>query len=340
MIFKFLPYNLLFLFSLFSSILIIFNSNNWFLIWIRLEINLISFIPIILSTSNQLEVEGSIKYFLIQAIASSILFITLIILFSPETTFFPYKLLHLILIISLLIKIGAAPCHFWFPQVINSINWLGCFILSTVQKISPLFLLFYILSYWNLLLIILLTIINSWVGGIGGINQSQIRPLLAYSSISHISWMIAIRSCSFFFGAIYFLMYILISRSLIFILIKIKKLSVNQFNILINLPLLSQIILFLNLLSLAGLPPLLGFLPKWIVINKIIITSPILVITLIFGSLFNLFYYLSIFFSSILNTLKSYELVTWNFFSSIIWIITISPLFLILITLYAMIILY
>lgn len=338
MLFKLFPYNILFFFTLIASIFIILNTNNFLFLWVRLELNLLSFIPIILSTSRNYETEGAIKYFLIQAIASILFLIIIIISLSSKISPFFYSITYYIILITILIKLGAAPCHIWFPQVIVSLNWLGCLLLSTIQKLNPLLIIFFLFSSWKFFILLFISILNSFVGGFGGINQTQIRALIRYSSIRHISWILVISSYSLFFSLIYILIYIIISSIFILYLLTIKKFSLNQFNITLNFNFTNNFILLLNLLSLAGLPPFLGFLPKWIVINKIINYSPILLLILIFGSFLNLFYYLYIFFASFLSIIKS-QLLNSYFNYSLMLIISISSLCL-LIIIYAMIIFY
>nr|YP_010838230.1 NADH dehydrogenase subunit 2 [Clavisyllis tenjini]WGF21039.1 NADH dehydrogenase subunit 2 [Clavisyllis tenjini] len=328
MILKFLPYNILFFWMLLLSLLISLNSNNWLFLWVGLEMNLLSFIPLASNSSSNLETEGAIKYFLTQAIGSGILIICILMKMLPFDPSTLKNLTTLFILFSLLMKTGMAPCHFWFPQVMSSLSWVNCLILSSLQKMNPLFIIIMILTSWEKSLIIPITIMNSLVGGIGGINQTQMRPILAYSSIGHMSWIVSASPFSFFLSFVYFMFYILITMSLILIMYKLKKMSTNEFNITFQLPLFLSLILFINMLSLAGLPPLLGFMPKWIVMSILSLHFPLLLIPLILGSLINLFYYLMIFFSMILNNMKSMKFFTPNYNYISLWITTVAPLFL------------
>lgn len=85
--------------------------------------------------------EASIKYFLVQALASVILIMGGIFI----TKFIPISYFNrpnVLISMALGVKLGMAPTHFWFPQVIELINWLQGVVLLTWQKIAPLILLF------------------------------------------------------------------------------------------------------------------------------------------------------------------------------------------------------
>jgi len=337
MLFKNLPYFSLLTINLILSIFIILSANSWLLIWVGLELNLLSFIPII-SSSNNIETEAIVKYFIIQAVASGIFFIRIISCFVSQEF---YYYIIIIIIISLLMKLGAAPCHFWFPIIINSINWINCFILSTIQKLRPLILISIILSRFNIYNIFSLIILNSIVGSLGGINQTQVRPLIAYSSIVHISWLLSLIYLSSNIIVIYLIIYLIILRILFIQFILRRKLSLNQFNFKLFSSSSFSISLFFPLLSLAGLPPLIGFLPKWIAIYFLLERDQnTIIFFLLFGTLIRLFYYLNLFFIIFLNRFKSKI----NFYNisiiPIIFSITLFSIFIILIinTYYAMII--
>jgi NADH:ubiquinone oxidoreductase subunit 2 (subunit N) len=83
-----------------------------------------------------------------------------------------------------MIKLGMAPFHFWLPHVIGGIRWVSCVVLSVWQKVGPIFILRSFVFSWRLYIFIFAAL-GAIVGGVGGINQSQLRVLLAYSSIGH-----------------------------------------------------------------------------------------------------------------------------------------------------------
>jgi len=289
-------------FSLIIRIFFIISRASWFTIWAIIEFNLLVFIPLILKNGSSLETEGIIKYFLIQATRS----VLIIILFISN--YFIHSIpsfLNLLFIFIILIKLGAAPCHLWFPQVINCLSWLNCLLLSTFQKIIPLSIFLNLLKINNINIMIIIIISNRIVGAWGGFNQSQIRPLIAYSSIGHLRWILASSFLSLSLSILYFTVYIILSAIIIssFNLFNTKRTSnFNIFKFLSNSSTLSST---LNILSLGGLPPLLGFFPKWLIIIKIFPILPIFTLILISGSLINLYYYIIIIINIILTSFKS-----------------------------------
>ena len=282
------PYTLLFFSTLILGLLISLSSTNWLIIWIGLELTLYSFIPILLQTSFNQEKEAAIKYFLTQALASGLLLLGILI--SNTSNYFIICVLF-----ALCIKLGLAPFHFWLPSIIVCIPWLMCWILSTILKVAPILLLILLIDPSSHSIIASISAISVIVGGIGGLNQTQIRPLLAYSSIRHIGWTMACAMVSPSFAIFYFSAYILIVSSIIIILNNISSFtSTSSLNIL-HTPKLFQLTFIISILCLAGLPPLFGFFPKLIVLNLLIQRNIfLLAIFLIIGATINIFYYLKL----------------------------------------------
>lgn len=285
------PYLFLFLSTLISRTFIALSASHWLILWVALEINIISFIPLITFSRQFQETEAAIKYFLFQALGSSLL-----LLGSYSPNLFP------LITIGILVKLGIAPFHFWFPSAINAIRWPICLLLTTWQKIIPLFVLINFCAFTSSSILIIIGSLNAIVGGVGGLNQTQIRPLLAYSSIGHMGWILAARSISNSTSRIYFIIYAITSITLFIFLYFINVSSSKLFSSLLSRNFLHFIILVLLLLSLGGLPPLTGFLPKWLVISNF--DSLITPFILIAGSLINLFYYLNICFSCSLRKVE------------------------------------
>lgn len=248
--------------------------------------------------------------------------------------------INLGIISSLILKRGIAPFHFWFPNVIEGLNWINAFILLTWQKIAPLILLSYlILNY--LFIPIILSII---VGSLGGLNQTSLRKIIAYSSINHLGWIGAAIISRDILWFNYFLFYSFLSITLIYFFNINKLFFINQIYSIFNYSNELKLILFLNFLSLGGLPPFLGFFPKWRVIqiltdiNQLFLISTIVVLTLI-----TLYYYIRICYArfiinyyenkwNIKHIIKINNILIYLFFSfiSIFGLLIINLLFLIL----------
>nr|YP_009228307.1 NADH dehydrogenase subunit 2 [Lobesia botrana]AKL79056.1 NADH dehydrogenase subunit 2 [Lobesia botrana] len=289
------------MFILFFSTLISISANSWFGCWIGLEINLLSFIPLISNSKNLFASEASLKYFLIQSIASiNFLFIILMKMFF----FYLEKNNFIIMIMNstLLMKMGSAPFHFWFPNIIEGLSWMNCFILMTWQKISPMILLSY--YFFDKFLFIIL-ILNVVIGAIGGLNQTSLRKLLAFSSINNLGWMISSIMISENLWLFYFCFYSFLNSIMCFMFFMFNIFFINQLFI-INLNYLIKMSLMINFLSLGGLPPFIGFFPKWMVINFLLKNNFfILMFIFIMMSLIMLLYYIRIIYSSFMfNYLK------------------------------------
>lgn len=200
---------------------------------------------------------------------------------------------------ALLLKIGAAPFHFWLPEVIAGLNWSRIFILVTWQKIAPIILLsLQINSYHNLFFSIII-ISSSIIRGLQGLNQTCLRKILAYSSINHVGWIIRTLFYSINIWLIYIIIYSIININIILIFKKFNTLYLNQLRHIFNSRKKIKFLFILNFLSLGGLPPFLGFFPKWIAINSIISNTHYLIaFILIIFRLISLYFYLRISFST------------------------------------------
>nr|AVN67497.1 NADH dehydrogenase subunit 2 [Phoetalia pallida] len=329
--------------TLISGLLITISSNSWLSAWMGLEINLLSFIPIMSNSSNLFTTEASLKYFLIQAIASSSLLFIILSKSLLETMFsmMNSSLTSLMVATPLLMKVGAAPVHWWFPSVMEGLNWGNCFILMTIQKIAPLILISHIIYFNSFLTFIV--IMSVLIGTIGGYNQVSIRKILTYSSINHLGWMLVAMVVNETLWLIYFIIYSILTFTII-IIIKPHQISfINQTFLISNEISMIKFLLFSTLLSLGGLPPFLGFFSKWIVIQSMMQNSAIVLISImVVLSLITLYYYLRISYSAfiILNVeLNWFQLNEIKINSSIYVFIlaslsmlglVISPLFLIL----------
>lgn len=290
--------------------LVTVSSTSWLGAWIGLEINLLSFIPLIIDSKNLISSEASLKYFLTQALASSVFLFGVILIFILDALNSHQLTIYRNLLISsaLLLKRGAAPFHFWFPGVIEGLSWNNGLILITWQKIAPLILLSYCLNFYFLCATTILSIL---IGSLGGLNQTSLRKIIAFSSINHLGWIIAgiINREILWFR--YFLFYCFLTASIVLLFNNFNMFHINQVFVVFNNNSLIKISIFVSFLSLGGLPPFLGFLPKWIIIESLVQINLLFLLTVIVClTLITLFFYLRVCYSAFLinhNTQK------WNF---------------------------
>nr|APX39150.1 NADH dehydrogenase subunit 2 [Longitarsus lycopi] len=283
---------MLFINTLIMGSLISISSYNWFMMWIGLEINLMSIIPLFKSHMNLYPVEATLKYFITQALASTIILFTVFISMNLTESLenFNYWLM-MILNSALLTKLGAAPFHYWFPEVMEGMNWMNSLILLTWQKLAPMILLSYNLNMSNFLSMII--ILSSIISGIYGINQISIRKILSFSSINHIAWMLASMLNYKMILFIYFMVYSIISMNIILIFYYLNIYFIPQMFLILNKNKMIKLLFMFNFFSLGGLPPFLGFFPKWLVINNLTENYfYTLSFILISSTLITLFYYI------------------------------------------------
>nr|AXF46457.1 NADH dehydrogenase subunit 2 [Penion lineatus] len=311
------------------------SSIHWLSIWAGLEINLIGFLPMLVYQKSVSESQSAVKYFIIQALGSSFLIFGSLMVFNMSFTWDMWTKAHnpsilgfMVLVGGLCIKLGLFPFHYWLPGVMAGLSWISCLLLATWQKFGPLFLILCLLelnqSYMMAFIFCIISTGSALVGGLGGMNQTQVRALLAYSSIGHLGWMTFATLHSEWTMKMYLGIYVLISISLFMSLWYSDSGNMKNINNLKGSGSM-QLTIMLLLLSLGGLPPLLGFISKWLVI--VVGSSgpwmPVIFL-LILGSLMSLFYYLSLFFSMFLSSLKKYGLSKLGSDNSIV--ITINTL--------------
>nr|YP_004222151.1 NADH dehydrogenase subunit 2 [Petrocephalus soudanensis]BAJ54247.1 NADH dehydrogenase subunit 2 [Petrocephalus soudanensis] len=274
-----------------------FASSHWLLAWMGLEINTLAIIPLMTKQHHPRAVEAATKYFLTQATAAAM------ILFASTTDAWisgQWDILQIshpfsttIIMMALALKIGLAPAHFWLPEVLQGLDLTTGLILSTWQKLAPFALIYQIAPNINPTLLVTLGITSAMVGGWGGLNQTQLRKILAYSSIAHLGWMIIILHFMPSLTLLNLVIYILMTSAMF---LTIKTLSATKINTLATkwtkTPTLSALAM-LSLLSLGGLPPLTGFMPKWLILQELTKQElPLIATVMAMSALLSLFFYL------------------------------------------------
>nr|AGZ95545.1 NADH dehydrogenase subunit 2 [Pycnonotus sinensis formosae] len=291
------PAKLIFTISLLLGTTITISSNHWIMAWAGLEINTLAILPMISKSHHPRAIEAATKYFLTQATASAL------VLFSSMTnawytgqwdiTQLTHPTSCLILTSAIAMKLGLVPFHFWFPEVLQGSPLITGLLLSTMMKFPPITLLFMTSPSLNSTLLTCMALLSTALGGWMGLNQTQIRKILAFSSISHLGWMAIIITYNPKLTLLNFYLYALMTATVFLALnsIKASKLS-TLMTTWTKIPPLSATLL-LALLSLAGLPPLTGFLPKWLIIQELTKQNMAVAATTIsLLSLLSLFFYL------------------------------------------------
>nr|Q330G9.1 RecName: Full=NADH-ubiquinone oxidoreductase chain 2; AltName: Full=NADH dehydrogenase subunit 2 [Saccopteryx bilineata]AAS91388.1 NADH dehydrogenase subunit 2 [Saccopteryx bilineata] len=276
---------------------IVMMSSHWLMIWMGFEMNMLAVIPLLMKQYNPRSMEAATKYFLTQATASMLLMLAVIInlLYSGQWTF--TKLMNptasIIMTLALGMKMGLAPFHFWVPEVTQGISLSSGLILLTWQKLAPLSVLYVISPAINLDLILLMSMMSIAIGGWGGLNQTQLRKILAYSSIAHMGWMASILVFNPTMTLLNLLLYILMTTTTFMLFMVASATTTLSLSHMWNkMPLITTSTLTI-MLSLGGLPPLTGFLPKWMIIQELTKNNNITLATLMaITALLNLFFYM------------------------------------------------
>nr|AIX89411.1 NADH dehydrogenase subunit 2 [Canis lupus familiaris]WEM07572.1 NADH dehydrogenase subunit 2 [Canis lupus familiaris]WEM11134.1 NADH dehydrogenase subunit 2 [Canis lupus familiaris]WEM12993.1 NADH dehydrogenase subunit 2 [Canis lupus familiaris] len=296
--------------TIMTGTMIVMLSSHWLLIWIGFEMNMLAIIPILMKKYNPRAMEASTKYFLTQATASMLLMmgVTINLLYSGQWVISKISnpIASIMMTTALTMKLGLSPFHFWVPEVTQGITLMSGMILLTWQKIAPMSILYQISPSINTNLLMLMALTSVLVGGWGGLNQTQLRKIMAYSSIAHMGWMAAIITYNPTMMVLNLTLYILMTLSTFMLFMLNSSTTTLSLSHMWNkFPLITSMILIL-MLSLGGLPPLSGFIPKWMIIqeltkNNMIITPTLMAIT----ALLNLYFYLRLTYSTALTMFPS-----------------------------------
>ena len=262
--------------------LILILSDNLITLYLGLELQ--TFSIFILIAKNRESIRGSeagLKYFMLGAISSGFYLISLVILFLTGYNFNISDLLILsdnsivlisftFIVISFCFKLSLFPFHFWIPDIYEGSSWDIINIIATLPKISVISVLTQLLINNNI--IISLSLLSIAIGTLGALNQTKMKRLLAYSGISHMGFIILgyslMCNLGLTVGGLYLFVYMLTMLCVLVIIINNTK--KNDYIIeLGGLKFTNKILaitFILLILSIAGIPPLSGFISKWYLI--------------------------------------------------------------------------
>nr|ADU54655.1 NADH dehydrogenase subunit 2 [Dosidicus gigas]ADU54659.1 NADH dehydrogenase subunit 2 [Dosidicus gigas]ADU54672.1 NADH dehydrogenase subunit 2 [Dosidicus gigas]ADU54675.1 NADH dehydrogenase subunit 2 [Dosidicus gigas]ADU54716.1 NADH dehydrogenase subunit 2 [Dosidicus gigas] len=300
---KFFPSNFLFILIMIMGTLFSLSSSHWLTMWMGLEINLMGFLPLMNIKGKTLEAEASMKYFIIQSMSSSILIISSVLMYNNTLSWysmFTDSTFSLMIILSLVLKLGGAPLHFWMPSIAKQMSWSILFMMLTWQKLAPLLMLSLVNS--NLMVVMLISMASTIVGSVMALNQTNIQLIMTYSSISHLGWMLSMITINSSLTMMYFFNYIMISMPLMNML---SMTLGNHLFMLTQQTKMNNMIPISLILSLGGLPPLLGFMSKLIILISLIEMKLMMLAMFMFvGTLISLYFYLNM---SLMLMIKSYK---------------------------------
>nr|AAT74869.1 NADH dehydrogenase subunit 2 [Ptyctolaemus collicristatus] len=273
------------------------SSHHWLVAWAGLELNTLAVLPMISKTKHPRAIEASTKYFLSQAIASCLLLTSSIInawqTGSWDITQMANKHTTTMMTIALAMKSGLAPFHFWFPEVMQGSTLDIALLMSTWQKLAPMILFYSTSNHIQPTTALILGILSSTLGGWGGMNQTQLRKMMAYSSISNMGWALMVFTSEPNTSTINVVIYITIMIPTFLLMTTLTTKTLQNLSESWTTSPSAATALLLLLLSTAGLPPLTGFLPKLLILKELMTQNftPVAVI-ISMTSLLNLTFYL------------------------------------------------
>nr|AFZ93850.1 NADH dehydrogenase subunit 2 [Lamprolepis smaragdina] len=297
----------LFLSTIAMGTIITMSSFHWLLAWIGLELNTLAIIPILAKQHHPRATEATTKYFLTQAAASAVL------LFASSTnawtagtwdiTQLTNEPACIMLTMALSMKLGLAPLHFWLPEVLQGVPLNTALIIVTWQKLAPISLLYMTHDAIHPPILLTLGILSTLIGGWGGLNQTQTRKIMAFSSIAHLGWMASITTINPDILLINLFLYIIMTTTTFMMLIFTSSKTIKDLTTSWTISPPTTAMMLILLMSLGGLPPLTGFVPKWLILqelttNHLSTTATIMALS----ALLSLFFYLRIAYTSTLTT--------------------------------------
>ena len=236
-----------------------FSSNRVIFCWARLELNIISVLPLLVVSNGLMGTEVAIKYLLIQAWGSRIFLWSAFL--RPTFALISRRALTL----ALGLKLGAAPMHLWFIRVVRSSSWELIFILSTLQKVLPT----YFLSIFSTQILGVLVIIRAIIASLGVFNSSTVKAILGYSSVFTVSWVLRAVQAGRLNWAIYLIIYGVRLAVFLYLVSSYRIFRVSQMG-RVKISLFSKLSLFITLVAIGGLPPLVSFWAKLLVLSDLL----------------------------------------------------------------------
>nr|AWV54592.1 NADH dehydrogenase subunit 2 [Goggia essexi] len=293
--------------TLATSTIITMSSHHWLLAWLGLELNTMSILPIIMKPHHPRATEATTKYFLIQAAAAAlILFASTLNAWETgqwSITYLSSTTANTIMITALMLKLGLAPVHFWYPEVLQGTTLNTALLLTTWQKLAPLTLLYLTMNHLPTNILLLIGLFSALTGGWAGLNQTQTRKILAFSSIAHMGWMLTALTINPTLATLTLLTYLLMTTTIFTCLTTTATKTITDMGTTWthSPPLLTT--MTLTLLSLGGLPPLTGFMPKWLILKELTTTGlNLLSILMALAALPSLYFYLRMTYLATLTT--------------------------------------
>lgn len=299
------------------------------LVMFYLGIEIVSISLYVMAGSRKFDIrsnEAGFKYFLMGAFASAVLLFGITLIYGAAGSFELSKISGfaaaggmdspiflvgaLLTIVALFFKVAAVPFHFWSPDVYEGSPTLVTALMATLVKVA-FFAAFYRLVAGGLLgiddytndIIVLVAAATMLVGNLVALNQINFKRLLAYSGIAHAGYMLLAilsvktdsSSALFFYGATYVLATIGAFSIAIPVIKASSKETIDAFDGLGRKHPFLAALMTMSMLSLAGIPPMAGFLGKYYIFSEAIQNGyAVITILAIITSIIGVYYYFKV----------------------------------------------
>nr|AEW46259.1 NADH dehydrogenase subunit 2 [Gehyra dubia] len=291
--------------SLSTSTIITMTSHHWLLAWLGLELNTLSILPMIMKPHHPRATEATTKYFLVQALAAATILLgsTMNAWQTGHWAITNSTTSTTIITLAVMLKLGVAPTHLWYPEVIQGTTINTAFMISTWQKLAPMTLLYMMYNNLPTNLMLSIGLLSTLIGGWAGMNQTQTRKIMAHSSIAHMGWLMIAMTLSPQLTTLTLLIYMITTAAMFISLNNSTAKTITDMGTTWSSSPSMTTLTLLTLTSLGGLPPLTGFMPKLLILNELTTNSMIpMATTLALASLPSLFFYIRMAYMTTLTT--------------------------------------
>jgi len=310
------------------GMMIMVSANNLLTIYLGLEVlSLAMYAMVALNRDSSVASEAAMKYFVLGAIASGMLLYGMSMLYGATGSLdhteiasfvsqgssddIVLKFALVFIVIGLAFKLGAVPFHMWVPDVYQGAPTAITLFISTAPKIAAFAMLMRLLVeglggllvHWQDMLIII-AVLSIIAGNVIAIAQTNLKRMLAYSTISHVGFLmlgiIAGTSEGYSAGMFYVIVYALMSLAAFGMIILLSRNgfeaeTLDDFKGLNQRSPWLAFMMLITLFSMAGVPPTVGFYAKLAVLSAVVEIGLVwLAVVAVVFSVIGAFYYLRV----------------------------------------------
>ncbi|WP_286266299.1 NADH-quinone oxidoreductase subunit N [Thalassotalea atypica] len=322
-------YLLILLAILGASVLVV--SDHFAAVFLGFEILSISLVGLVgYCREGDLAIESSFKYLILSAVASSFMLLGIAFIYgelgslsfssaiSPEHTFSNFYYAGMLLfLLGVAFKLALAPLHLWVADVYQGAHTLVTLFMATVTKVAMFIVLLTVITSFSIFqeaifikMLVFISVLSMIIGNFLALRQSDVKRLLAYSSIAHMGYILVVvvitNTDAIVFAKqsalVYLFAYVLASMSVFYVVFQFNYRYLNEdvtrvddFKGLFWKDRPLALLTLVGLLSLAGIPLSAGFIGKFYLFSHAVLANQwILIGGMVVGSGIGLFYYLTL----------------------------------------------